>query len=148
MTTLYDKDFYLWIQTTTEQLKRRKFDAVDWDNLIEELETLGRSERDKLISSLKVLIAHLLKWQFQPEKRTKSWENTIFRERENIAEYLEDTPSIQQFLSAEWMAKAYNRGRRIVIKETELDEELFPKDCTYSLEQILDFEFLPNQNAK
>lgn len=144
MRSLYEKDFLAWTDLTANLIRNRQFEQVDWDNVIEEIEALGRSERDKLVSSLKVLIAHLLKWQFQPERRSKSWENTIFRERANIAEYLEDTPSLQQFLSFEWMAKAYNRGKRIAIQETELDEGLFPEDCPYSLEQTLDFEFSPS----
>lgn len=143
MRSLYEKDFLAWTDLTANLMKNRQFEQVDWDNVIEEITALGRSERDRLVSSLKVLTAHLLKWQFQPEKRSKSWKNTIFRERSNIADYLEDTPSLQQFLSPEWIMKAYSRGRRIAIQETELNEELFPKDCPYDIEQILDFEFLP-----
>lgn len=143
MRSLYEKDFLAWTDLTANLIRNRQFERVDWDNVIEEIEALGRSERDKLVSSLKVLIAHLLKRQFQPEKRSKSWENTIFRERSNIAESLEDTPSLQQFLSSEWITKAYNRGRRIAIQETELNEALFPENCPYNIEQVLDSEFLP-----
>lgn len=144
MRSLYDKDFLAWTVKTAKLIRNRQFDSVDWDNLVEEIEALGRSERDKLISCLKVLIAHLLKWQFQPARRSRSWENTIFRERENIAEYLEDTPSLRQFLgSPEWLIKAYHRARRIAIKETELDESKFPADCPYTLEQLLEQDFLP-----
>lgn len=142
MHSLYEKDFLAWTDLTVDLIKNQQFDQVDWDNVTEEIAALGRSERDKLVSSLKVLITHLLKWQFQPEKRSKSWEHTIFRERSNVAEYLEDTPSLQQFSSSEWISKAYSRGRRIAIKETELNS-LFPKDCPYGIEQILDFDFLP-----
>ncbi len=144
MRPIYEKDFLAWTDLTANLIKNRQFEQVDWDNVIEEIEALGRSEWDRLVSCLKVLTANLLKWQFQPENRSKSWENTIFRERSNIAEYLEDTPSLQQFLSTEWIAKAYERGRRIAVKETELNAELFPQDCPYSTEQILDFEFLPS----
>lgn len=143
MHSLYEKDFLAWTDSTVNLIKNQQFDWVDWDNVTEEIAALGRSERNKLVSSLKVLITHLLKWQFQPEKRSKSWEHTIFSERSNIAEYLEDTPSLQQFLSSEWISKAYSRGSRIAIKETELNP-LFPKDCPYGIEQILDFEFLPS----
>lgn len=143
MRSLYEKDFLAWTDLTANLTRTRQFERVDWDNVIEEIEALGRSERDKLVSSLKVLFAHLLKWQFQPEKHSKSWENTIFKERSSIVEYLEDMPSLQQFLSSERIVKAYNRGRRIAIKETELNEELFPRDYPYNIEQILDFEFLP-----
>lgn len=143
MRSLYEKDFLAWTDLTANLTRTRQFERVDWDNVIEEIEALGRSERDKLVSSLKVLFAHLLKWQFQPEKHSKSWENTIFKERSSIVEYLEDMPGLQQFLSSERIVKAYNRGRSIAIKETELNEELFPRDYPYNIEQILDFEFLP-----
>ena len=140
---LYDKDFYLWTELTAAHLKSRQFEQVDLDNLIEEVESLGRNARDKLIISLKVLLAHLLKWQFQPDKRTKSWKDSIFRERANIDEYLEDIPSLKQFLVDEWIEKAYRRGLRTAINETEMDESVFPKQCPYSLEQIWDEDFLP-----
>ena len=144
MTDLYEKDFYAWTQQTAVAIKNRQFDAVDWDNVVEEIESLGSSDRDKLISSLKVLIAHLLKWQYQPQKRSKSWEDTIFRERENIEEYLEDMPSLKQFLnSEEWLVKAYKRGRRIAGRETGLGEKVFPQTCPYSVEQIQNFDYLP-----
>lgn len=144
MKSLYDTDFYAWTQHTAELLKTRQFDTVDWNNVIEEIESLGKNDRDKLISSLKILIAHLLKWQYQSEKRSKSWEGTIFRERENITEYLEDMPSLAQFLdSEEWMRKAYERAKRVAGKETGLGEKAFPKTCSYAVEQLMDFDFLP-----
>lgn len=139
----YDKDFYQWTEVTAAYLKFKQFEKLDLANLIEEVESLGRNDRDKLISSLKVLLAHLLKWQFQPTRRTKSWENTIFMERSNIAEYLEDIPSLEQFLTDEWVEKAYRRGLKTAIKETELDKSVFPKQCPYSLDQIRDEDFLP-----
>lgn len=140
---LYEKDFYQWTEAQASHLKLKQFEQLDLDNLIDEIESLGRNDRDKLISSLKVLLAHLLKWQFQPDKRTKSWKNSIFRERSNIAEYLEDIPSLEQFLTDEWIEKAYQRGLRTAIEETELDKSVFPKQCPYSLEQIRDKDFLP-----
>jgi len=139
---LYSQDLYRWAEVTAALLKARQFEQLDLDNLIEEVESLGRSDRDKLLSSLKVLLLHLLKWQ-QPHKRTHSWENTIFRERENIAEYLEDAPSLRQFLTEEWVEKAYQRGLRIAVQETRLDKSVFPERCPYSLEEILEQNFLP-----
>lgn len=140
---LYDQDFYLWTEVTAALLKSKQFEQLDLANLIEEVESLGRNDRDKLISSLKVLLAHLLKWQFQPTKRTKSWADTIDRERDNIAEYLEDIPSLEQFLVDEWIEKAYQRGLKTAIKETELDKLVFPSQCPYSVSQIRDDHFLP-----
>lgn len=124
-------------------LKARQFDEVDWQNVIEEIEALGRSERDKLLSSLKVLTWHLLKLKYQPTKRTDSW-RTILRERRNIEEYLEDIPSLKQFLvDAEWMTKVYRRAVREAADEIGLDKEAFPVENEFSLEQMLDPDFLP-----
>lgn len=139
---LYHQDIYLWTEEISRLLKARQFNEVDWQNVIEEIEALGRSERDKLVSSLKVLTWHLLKWRYQPTKRTDSW-RTILRER-RIEEYLEDTPSLKQFLlDAEWMTKVYRRAVREAADETGLDKEAFPVENEFSLEQMLDADFLP-----
>lgn len=95
---LYDRDYYLWLEVTTKLLKDRQFEQLDLNNLIEEIETLGRSEKNRVISSLKLICQHLLKWQYQSEKRSKSWLNTIRRERNNLADYIEYLPSLNKFL--------------------------------------------------
>ena len=83
---LYEHDYLLWLETTIKLLKAKDFDGLDLTNLIEEIESLGRSERNKLISSLRLIDQHLLKWQYQPHKRSKSWSDTISRERENVSD--------------------------------------------------------------
>ena len=144
LTEIYDNDVYLWAEETARLLKARQFEKVDWQNVIEEIEARARSERDKLLSSLKVLVWHLLKWKYQPTHRTDSWRRTILRERRNIEEYLEDTPSLKRFLGdAEWMAKVYRRAVREAADETNLGVEAFPVENEFSLEQILDADFLP-----
>ena len=144
ISSLYNTDFFDWTQQTAYLIKTKQFDAVDWENVAEEIESLGKNDRDKLISSLKILIAHLLKWQYQPNKRSKSWSDTIFRERENIKEYLEDMPSLSQFLnSQEWTTKAYQRGKRLTALETGLYELDFPEVCPYSIDQLVDFNYFP-----
>lgn len=144
MTTLYDKDFYLWIQTTAEQLKRRRFDAVDWDNLIEELETLGRSEKRAIKSHMVILLQHLLKWQYQPERRSQSWRVSIANAREELQELLDDNPSLAGDFLIESLSKAYNKAREKASNETTIYLEKFPLECPYSLLQILDGKFLPD----
>ena len=139
---LYDRDYYLWLEVTAKLLKNRQLEQLDLDNLIEEIETLGRSEKNKVISSLKLICQHLLKWQYQSQRRSKSWLNTIRRERNNIADLVEDMPSLKRFLETpEALAKAYRRGRRDAIQETEIEN--FPQDCPFSLEEILDRDYLP-----
>lgn len=139
---LYDADYYLWLQETSRLLKAKDFKNLDLENLIEEIESLGRSERNKLIFSLRLIYQHLLKWQYQPNKRSKSWSDTTTRERDNVSDYLEDTPSLKNLLQDQAiLTKAYKRGRRDGIRETGVNN--FPQVCPYSIEQTLDDNFLP-----
>ena len=139
---LYEHDYYLWLQETSRLLKIKDFTNLDLENLIEEIESLGKKERDKLISSLRLIYHHLLKWQYQPNKRSKSWNDTIIRERDNISDYIEDTPSLKSLLQdTVILAKAYQRGRRDAMRETEVTN--LPQKCPYSIEQTLERNFLP-----
>ena len=138
---LYERDYHLWLEFTTQLLKNKNFNQLDLDNLIEEIATLGRSEKNKVISSLKLIYQHLLKWQYQTES-SKSWTDTIRRERNNLADYLEDMPSLKKFLETpEAREKAYRRGRRDAIEETEILN--LPQDCPFSLQEVLDLDYLP-----
>lgn len=139
---LYEHDYYLWLQETSRLLKIKDFTNLDLKNLIEEIESLGKKERDKLISSLRLIYHHLLKWQYQPNKRSKSWNDTIIRERDNISDYIEDTPSLKSLLQdTKILAKAYQRGRRDAMRETGVTN--LPQKCPYSIEQTLERNFLP-----
>lgn len=141
---LYESDYLLWLQKTSQLLKSQDFASLDLENLIEEIESLGKSERNKLISSLRLIYQHLLKWQYQPSKRSKSWNNTIIRERDNINDYIEDTPSLKNLLQdSTALNKAYQRGRRDAIRETGITN--LPQECPYSIEQALDLDFLPER---
>lgn len=142
---LYEKDFYQWIQTTVEQIKTRDLEAIDWVNLQEELETLGRSERHELKSRLKQLLEHLLKlfyWEQEREQNERGWKGTIREQRQQIAELLEDSPSLQPYL-LEMFPKSYVKARAIAIDKTGLASDIFPVTCPFSLEQVLDENFLP-----
>ena len=140
---LYESDYLLWLQKTSQLLKAKEFEGLDLENLIEEIESLGRSERNKLISSLRLIYQHLLKWQYQSSKRSKSWSDTISRERDNVSDYLEDIPSLKNLLQDKaTLAKAYQRGRRDAIRETGITN--LPQICPYSIEQTLDHNFLPD----
>ncbi len=142
---LYEQDYYLWLQETSKLLKAREFANLDLENLIEEIESLGRSERNKLISSLRLIYQHLLKWQYQPSKRSKSWSDTISRERDNVSYYIEDTPSLKNLLPDKIaLNKAYQRGRRDAMRETGIIN--LPQNCPYSIEQTLEQNFLPEGN--
>ncbi len=134
--SLYERDFYLWIQTTAEQLKEGKFNEIDIQNLIEEIESMGRSEKRELKSSLIVLLMHLLKWQYQPEKRSESWRSTISEQRICIEELLEDSPSLQPVI-LEIFDDCYQKARVKASDETGIKLNFFPKESPFTLEETL-----------
>lgn len=139
--TLYNQDYSLWLETTIEKLREHQFQSVDIDNLIEELETLGRSEKKALRSYLRLIVMHLLKWQYQPEKRSKSWKITIRNNRFEIEEALQDSPSLKPQL-AELLNQCYPRAVMEASEETGLVVSTFPTSCPFTIEQILDYNFL------
>ncbi|MEH2226571.1 DUF29 domain-containing protein [Nostoc sp.] len=142
-TTLYNQDFLVWTQQQAECLKKGRWAELDVEHLVEELEALGRSEQKEFGSYLQVLLMHLLKCQYQPERKTKSWVNTISNCRNKIQDCLEDTPSLQRLLEDwEWIQKYYRRARRDAANETQKPIETFPFECPFTMEQLLNTEFL------
>lgn len=142
---LYETDFYTWTQEQVSLLKTQQWEQLDTVNLIEEIETLGRRERQELRNRLGVLLGHLLKWQFQPEKRSNSWLGTIREQRVQVKLLLQDSPSLKPYLD-EVFFTIYELGLALAIRETELGEQVFPEICPYTLDQTLNTEFLPNIN--
>ncbi|OKH33030.1 hypothetical protein NIES2119_24335 [[Phormidium ambiguum] IAM M-71] len=138
--SLYEQDFYLWIETTAQQLKEGKFDEVDLTNLIEEIESMGRSEKRELKSRLIVLLMHLLKWQYQPEKRSESWRSTISEQRICIEGLLEDSPSLKPLIS-EVFDDCYQKARLKAADETGIKLNFFPKESPFTLEETLQVSF-------
>ncbi|MCL1467794.1 DUF29 domain-containing protein [Argonema galeatum] len=134
--SLYDRDFYLWIQATAQQLKEGKFNEIDTPNLIEEIENMGKSEKREMKSRLIVLLMHLLKWQYQPEKRSESWRSTISEQRICIEGLLEDSPSLQPLIS-EVFDDCYQKARLKASEETGIKLNFFPKESPFSLEETL-----------
>ena|ERR1022692_2070748 len=139
---LYDKDFVLWAEETARLLRAGAIDDLDIENLAEEIESIGRKDRRELRRRLKVLLSHLLKWQFQAAKRSISWESTIFEQREEIAEVLDESPSLRRTMPA-GLSKAYPSARKAAAIETGMLIKNLPPTCPYSLEQVLDESFLP-----
>lgn len=139
----YEQDFLLWTQQQAELLKKGHWAELDIEHLVEEIEALGHNEQKELGSYLQVLLMHLLKCQYQPERRTKSWNNTLTNCRDKIQDCLEDTPSLQRYLhDPAWIQKYYRRACRDAAKETQKSLETFPSECPYTIEQILDANFL------
>lgn len=141
--TRYEDDFYLWTQEQAALLLQRRFDELDEPNLIDEIESMGSEKRRALQSSYRVLIIHLLKWGRQPARRSRSWTLTINRERENIEDVEEESPSLAK-MAADLIPRAYQRARREASIETGIPEKAFPPDCPFTLAQLRDDEFLPD----
>lgn len=142
MTNLYETDFQGWIEDQVNLLKTQQWQQLDRLNLIEEIEALGRKERQELRNRLGILLGHLLKWQFQPDQRTNSWLGTIREQRVQIKFLLQDSPSLKPYLN-QILPDAYELGLALAIRETKLGEQIFPEVCPYTLEQTLDPQFLP-----
>lgn len=136
----YEYDFYAWIQRQSELITLKKWNSVDAINLVEELESLGRKERQELRNRLGILLGHLLKWQFQPEQRSNSWRGTIREQRKQINLLIKDSPSLEPYLK-EALEDAYDLGIAIAIKETHLSEDTFPTSCPYRFSDILEEDF-------
>ena len=140
--SLYEKDFYLWTQTHVNLLKERKFLEVDVPNLIEEVESIGKRDKRELRSRLIVLLMHLLKWKYQPQKRSESWLSTISEQRVSLEELLEDSPSLQPSL-VEVFEAYYQKARVKAANETKMMLDVFPAISPFSLEEALDFAYFP-----
>ncbi|ACK66940.1 protein of unknown function DUF29 [Rippkaea orientalis PCC 8801] len=132
----YDQDFNLWLENTINSLKEGKLLEVDYDHLIEELEGMGRSEKNAIKSNLRILLMHLLKYQYQPEKRSNSWRYTITEHRQRIRDSLETSPSLIPFLK-EIFDKCYQDSRRLASDDTGLSINNFPPDCPFTFDEVL-----------
>lgn len=137
---LYDKDYLAWLVTNIDYLKQQNFAAIDLDNLIEELEELGKSQKSALKSNLIILFMHFLKWDYQPEKRSHSWLSSIVEHRRRIINALEDSPSLKSFLN-DSLEKCYQAAREDASEETGLFLDHFPIENPYSIATILERRF-------
>ncbi len=139
---LHDQDFYAWTQQQSELLRAGKIDQLDVDHIIEEIESMGASERRELGNRLAVLLAHLLKWQYQPERRGRSWLLTIEEQRRRSARVLRQNPSLKACLD-EIFQDAYGDARLIAARETGKDKTEFPQESLWTTDQVLEEDFLP-----
>lgn len=141
-TSLYETDIYAWSQQQVELLQAEEWDKIDWRNITEEIDALGASQRNELRNRLKILILHLLKWEFQAGRQSKSWRASIDEQRGSIADLLADNPSLRRLLG-ESVEIAYPRAVRDAHKQTGLPKSTFPATCPYTLEKLLDEDFYP-----
>ncbi len=141
--TLYEKDYYLWLKNTANLLREKNLAELDLPHLIEEIEDMGKREKRSLYSNLKILLMHLLKYRYQPKKRSHSWRYTIEEHRQRIAEALSDSPSLQGYF-LEAFDKCYQDAKKLAAKETGLALEAFPTESPFTTDKTLDSDYLPS----
>ena len=144
-TNLYDTDYNLWILETVKQLENKNFHAVDWDNLIEEVLGLSRSNKRKLENLLMKLIEHLLNlgyWESEKERNRGHWQGEIRNFRKQIKKELKASPSLKRYLQ-EIFEESYQDSREIASDKSQLPINTFPESPIASLEKILDENWLP-----
>jgi hypothetical protein len=135
MTVLYEQDYGLWAEQMADLLSEGRFAELDIENLVDEVRDLSKRERDRLLSSVRLIVHNLLKWDYQPERRSRSWQITIQRERVHIIRYLKDSPSLKRYLTDAWLDETYVVANLNAEKETGLK---FPADCPYSISDVLE----------
>lgn len=139
---LYERDYYLWLENTIRLLREGKFDELDLFNLIAEIEGMSRTEKRAIASNLRIILMHLLKYKYQPEKRTNSWRFTIREHRLRLEKLLEDSPSLKNYF-VEQFDRSYQNARKLAADETGLSIENFPTESPFSQEQTLNSKYLP-----
>jgi hypothetical protein len=138
----YDEDFALWSAEQAALLRTGRIDRLDVENIAEEIESLGRSQKHEIVSRLTIILVHLLKWQHQPGGRSPSWQTSIILARDAVERLLEESPSLRDF-PRQVLERAYRKAPRIAAAETGLPLEAFSTVCPFSVEQVLDDEFWP-----
>jgi len=136
----YESDLYEWTKAQADALRRRASNALDWDNLAGEIESLGTSNLDQIESRLENLILHLLKWKYQPELQCGSWRGSIFEARHRIARVIQKNPSLRAY-PGQYLPEAYPVARRRALAETDLLR--LPETCPWTIDEILADDFWP-----
>ena len=142
-TSLYERDFCMWVEEQARLLKDGRFDQLDIANLVEEVEDLGAGEKKAVESNLVVVLKHLLKYRFQPSRRSRSWLSSIAEHRRHLRNDLKTSPSLRRY-AREHFEECYQDSRRQALIETGLAPDAMPLAAAWSLEQVLDPDFLPD----
>jgi hypothetical protein len=140
--TLYEQDFCQWIEATVDLLKHQQIEHLDYENLIEEIAAMGRSERNALASNLRILLVHLLKWKYQPNKRSRSWGASIVEHSTRLLDAFAESPSLKRYFEG-ILASNYQTARTIASRKTGLDINTFPVDLPFRIEDLLNSDYLP-----
>jgi len=141
--TLYERDFYAWANEQAALLRAGKLESADIENIAEEIESMGRSEKRELVNRLAVLLLHLLKWRFQPSLRGNSWRLTIKEQRYRLRRHMNDNPSLKS-QSGEAMSDAYGLAQINAEQQTGLALKTFPEACPFTFEQAMSDDFWPD----
>ena len=139
---LYNEDYYLWLQQNLELLRLHKFSDVDWENLLEEIADMGKSEKRAITSNLRILLMHLLKYKYQSDKQTNSWLFTIREHRKRLREVLKMSPSLKSYY-LDVFAESYQDARELAADETGLAINTFPADAPFTSEDAINPDYLP-----
>ncbi|MFI5268872.1 MAG: DUF29 domain-containing protein [Chloroflexota bacterium] len=139
MSDLYDTDFHEWAETQAALLRSRSASGLDWDNIAEEIESLAKSDEREVASRLLLICQHLLKWEYQPGRRTINWRSAIRVNRRDLGKLLGSKTLRNHATSI--LAASYADGREDAAEETGLLD--LPATCPWTLEQVLDREFWP-----
>ena len=142
----YESDYLRWLDDQANYLRAGAFDQLDREHLLEELEAMSRSERRQLRNRLIILVLHLLKLCYQPDRRSRSWSVTVVTQRVDIKLLLRDSPSLRPTLAA-ILDEIYDHARREAAQETGLGLSRFPANCPFTLEQVLDEDYWPDAGA-
>ncbi len=140
---LYEADFYSWTQQQAELIRQGRLGELDLDNILEEIESMGRSEYRQLSHRLDILLMHLLKWAYQPGQRSSSWQGSIEEQRFRIRKVIKENPGLKPRIHGA-MEDAYPAARISAFKETGMNKEHFPTLCPWSYEQAMDDAFWPD----
>ncbi|KJR40800.1 protein of unknown function DUF29 [Candidatus Magnetoovum chiemensis] len=142
--SLYEIDFYAWSLKTAELIRQGRLNELDLENIAEEIESLGKRDKKELESRLAVLILHLLKWQYQSKKRSKSWVSTIATQRTELDLVIEYSPSFKYDIERT-IEKAFIRAKIQFEKETGIPKKTLPETCPYTWEQINNDDYMPDE---
>jgi hypothetical protein len=144
MGTRYEQDVVAWAREQAALLRAGDLAALDVQHIAEEIEDVGKSEQRELASRMSVLLAHLLKWQFQPSRRSKSWQFTIRTQRKEVVYVLDEAPSLRgKFNDLAWIDIVWSKARSMASNETGLDLDVFPDLLPWIVEDVLSQECYP-----
>ena len=138
---LYEHDYQQWLETTVKLLRDHSFELLDLDNLIEEIEDMGKSSKREVFNRLVVLLIHLLKWKYQPARQSNSWLSN--EQRRQLFILFRDSPSLHKSYLPTIFDQSYQMACKLAAKETNLPLATFPKSCPFAEIEILDFDSLP-----